>query len=96
MASVLYLEREGVDQCISKIETAIVELQTAAQNIEASMNDLPNYWKGNSADKAQATYADEYRNLLAKTVPEAVENFKQYINQCKDQILEVDRLLSGQ
>lgn len=91
----IYLERSGVDACISKVSSAIEELQSAAQSIDSTMGELPTYWQGASSDSAQATYADEYRTLLTQTVPEAVENFKQFINKCKESIIEVDTQLSG-
>lgn len=91
----IYLDRAGVDACISKVNSAIQELYNTAQSIDATMNELPTYWQGASSDSAQSTYAEEYKTLLTKTVPEAVENFKEFINKCKESIVEVDTQLSG-
>ncbi len=92
----VYVERTGIESCINKINAAIEELYSAASSIDASMNELPTYWQGSSSDSAQATYAEEYKTLLTKTVPEAVENFRGFINNCKETIIEVDSQLSGQ
>jgi uncharacterized protein YukE len=92
----IYVEREGIESCISKIQQAIEDLQTAASQIDSTMNDLPTYWQGAAYDKAQATYAEEYQTLLTKTVPENVDSFKQFIKNCKDTIIDIDSQLSGQ
>ena len=91
----IYLEREGVEACINKVNAAIEELYATAQSIDATMGELPNYWQGAASDSAQNTYTSEYKTLLTKTVPEAVENFKQFINTCKESIIDVDSQLSG-
>lgn len=92
----IYVDRTGIESCISKINTAIQELYNAASSIDASMNELPTHWQGAASDSAQATYAEEYKALLTKTVPEAVESFKGFIDKCKDTIIDVDNQLSGQ
>ena len=38
---------------------------------------------------------DQYQGLLTNTVPKAVEDFRDYINQCKDKIIELDQQLAG-
>lgn len=91
----IYLDRAGVDACVSKVASAIQQLQDAAKNIDATMNELPTYWQGASSDSAQNTYAEEYKTLLTTTVPEAVESFKEFINKCKEAIVDVDTQLSG-
>ena len=91
----IYVERTGIEACISKIDAAIEELYSAAQSIDSTMNELPTYWQGAASDSAQATYAEEYKSLLTKTVPETVESFKKFINDCKETIIEVDTQLSG-
>lgn len=91
----IFLERSGVESCISKMNSAIEELYSAAKNIDATMGELPNYWQGSAADGAQTTYAEEYKTLLTQTVPEAVENFKEFINKCKETMIETDTQLSG-
>lgn len=92
----IYVEREGIEGCISKIQTAIQDLQNAASSIDKTMGELPTYWQGAAYDKAQATYAEEYQTLLTKTVPEQVDAFNQFINNCKDTIVDIDTQLSGQ
>lgn len=92
----IYVEREGIESCISKIQQAIEDLQTAASQIDSTMGELPIYWQGAAYDKAQSQYAEEYQKLLTKTVPESVDSFKQFINSCKDTIVDIDNQLSGQ
>lgn len=91
----IYVEREGIEACISRIQSAIEQLQTAAADIDKTMGDLPTYWQGAAYDKAQDTYVQEYQTLLTKTVPENVESFKQFINNCKETIVDIDNQLSG-
>ena len=52
------------------------------------MDELPNYWEGAAYDNARSTYEEEYQTLLTTTVPEAVGNFRDYINQCMEKIIE--------
>lgn len=92
----IYVEREGIESCISKIQQAIEDLQTAASQIDSTMGELPTYWQGAAYDKAQSQYAEEYQKLLTKTVPESGDSFKQFINSCKDTIVDIDNQLSGQ
>lgn len=92
----IYVEREGIEACITKIQNAIEQLQAAASEIDKTMGDLPTYWQGAAYDKAATTYIDEYQTLLTKTVPDSVDSFKQFINGCKDTIIDIDIQLSGQ
>lgn len=90
------VDRPGLEKCIKVIDDAIKELSEAASKIERTMtSEIPDYWEGNAHDKAQSTYDQEYRKLLTKTLPEAVTSFKDYIDQCKNTIIEIDEQLSG-
>ena len=89
------VERTGIESCIAKVNAAIEELNNAAKEVNQSMNELPNYWEGAAYDKARSVYEEEYQTLLTTTVPKAVEDFKNYINQCKDKIIELDQQLAG-
>lgn len=91
----IYVEREGIESCITKIQTAIEQLQSAASDIDKTMGDLPTYWQGAAYEKANSTYIEEYQTLLTKTVPDSVDSFKQFINGCKDTIIDIDNQLSG-
>lgn len=91
----IYVEREGIESCISKIQGAIEQLQAAAADIDKTMGELPTYWKGAAYDSAQNTYAEEYQTLLTKTVPDSVDSFKQFIDNCKNTIIDIDNQLSG-
>ncbi len=91
----VYLDRVGVEECTGKIDKAIADLYDAAQRIDTTMGQLPQYWQGSASDKAQGTYAEQYKTMLTKTVPEAVESFKKFISDCKQAIIDVDTQLSG-
>ena len=91
----IYVEREGIESCIAKIQAAIEQLQAAAGEIDKSMGELPEYWQGAAYEKANATYMEEYQQLLTKTVPDSVDSFKQFINGCKETIIDIDNQLSG-
>ena len=92
----IYVDKEGIEGCISRIQDAIEQLQTAAADIDKTMGELPEYWQGDAYNKAKNTYSDEYQTLLTETVPNSVDNFKQFINNCKDTIVDIDSQLSGQ
>lgn len=89
------VDKAGIEGCVSKVNVAIEALREAAKDINTSMNELPNYWEGAAYDKARSTYEEEYQTLLTTTVPTAVENFRDYINQCMEKIIELDQQLSG-
>lgn len=89
------VERSGIEDCIKKVNSAIEQLNSAAAEINSSMNELPNYWEGAAYETARSTYEEEYQNLLTNTVPEAVSNFRDYINQCMEKIIEIDEQLAG-
>lgn len=89
------VERTGIEECISKVNSAIEQLNSAATEINNSMNELPEYWEGAAYDKARSTYEEEYQTLLTTTVPQAVESFRDYINQCMEKIIEIDEQLAG-
>ena len=89
------VERAGIEACIAKINAAIEELEAAAKEINSSMGDLPSYWEGAAYDKARAIYEERYQTLLTNTVPQAVGDFRDYINQCKEKIIEIDNQLAG-
>lgn len=89
----IIVKEEGIESCISKIQSAIEQLQTAASDIDKTMGELPTYWQGEAYNKANNTYVEEYKTLLTKTVPENVDNFKQFIIECKKTIADVDSTL---
>ena len=89
------VERSGIEACIRKVNEAINELNNAAKEINTSMNELPNHWEGAAYDKARAVYEENYQKLLTNTVPEAVQDFRDYINQCMEKIIELDNQLAG-
>ena len=89
------VERTGIEACITKVNAAIEQLIEASSEIDTAMNDFPNYWEGAAYDNARNTYEEEYQTLLTKTVPDSVTNFKDYINNCKDKIIEIDEQLAG-
>ena len=89
------VERSGIEECVKKINAAVEQLNNAAGEIKASMDELPNYWEGAAYDNARSTYEEQYETLLTTTVPEAVSNFSDYINQCMEKIIEIDEQLAG-
>ena len=89
------VERSGIESCVRKVNEAIDQLNSAATAIDSAMNELPEYWEGAAYDKARATYEEAYQTLLISTVPEAVGNFRDYINQCMEKIIEIDEQLAG-
>jgi len=95
MAQVTRVERAGIEQCVKKINGAIDELMNAAKEIDSSMTEIVSFWEGAAATAATETYQNEYQKLLTSTVPDAVTNFRDYINQCMEKIIEIDEQLAG-
>ena len=79
----IYVEREGIETCIRKIQDAIEQLQSAASDIDKTMGELPTYWQGAAYDKASTTYVEEYQTLLTKTVPDSVDSFNSCITNIR-------------
>lgn len=92
----IYLDREGVENVVAKIVTAVEALEEAAGQVDSQMmGELGSYWQGNSYDKVILTYEESYREMLTKTVPETVRELNNFIDKCKQAIVEVDQQLSG-
>lgn len=92
----IYLDREGVEGCVSAIATQIEALESAAGSIDKTMtSELGNYWQGNAYDKSQATYAENYQDMLKTKIPNMVGELKKFIDGCKKAIVETDEQLAG-
>ncbi len=89
------IDRGSIEGCLSKVNSGIETLETAAKSIDAAMGELPNYWEGLAYNKARATYEEQYQTLLKTTVPQAVQGLKEYMNKCMETIVEIDQQLSG-
>ncbi|MCL2224531.1 MAG: hypothetical protein FWB96_06150 [Defluviitaleaceae bacterium] len=95
MSKPIYLDFPSASACVKRISAEIPVMRDSAAKISAAMNDLPNHWRGEASDKAQYTYDEQYRTLLTKTVPDAVESFGQFMDHCMQQLIEIDRMLAG-
>lgn len=92
----LRIEKEGIQACVKQINSAIEQLQAAAQNINNTMiNELPKYWEGDSYKTADETYRTDYQAFLTKTVPDNVNALKDYIAKSTDELILKDSILSG-
>ncbi len=91
----IYLDRAGADGQVSEIQNQIQELREAAASIDKAMVSLQEFWKGSSADKAQTTYESDYKTMLTETIPNAVDEFKQFMDGCVKAIFDTDQQLSG-
>lgn len=92
----IFLDRAGAEDCISKMNAAIGKLSEAGKEIDAAMVALrENYWKGNAAASTEARYSEQYKPMLTKNVPDAVEQLKNFINDAKKSIEAVDEQLTG-
>ena len=96
MADNLFLDKGGADGIVRQVNEQIEALKQAAQAIDSKiLSDLPNYWRGVSHDKAEATYLDEYKDFLSNKVPEMVDQLNKYMNDCVTAITDVDNQLAG-
>lgn len=92
----LYLDKPNAEKVIGDVTGKIREMEDLAAQIDRLIaNQLPEYWQGASADKAQSTYADEYKSFLQKKVPEMVTALKDYMQDCVKSITDVDNQLAG-
>lgn len=92
----LYLDKPNAEKVIGNVNNKIMEMEELASQIDRLIvNELPEFWQGASADKAQSTYADEYKNFLQKKVPEMVTALKDYMQDCVKSITDVDNQLAG-
>ncbi len=91
----IYLDRGGAEGCVSKINAQIEALSSAAKAISDEMVNIQEYWKGASADKAQNTYDSDYKSMIEKEIPNAVEEFKKFIDGCVQAISDTDEQLAG-
>lgn len=89
------VEKEGIDECMGRVNLAIAALTDAADDIEKAMGALPEYWEGASYNRARQVYEEKYQGFLINTVPNAVAEFRDYINACMAEILEIDSRLAG-
>ena len=93
----LRIEFEGVQACISQMETAIENLTQTAGEIDTVVeSNMGEYWEGESYTKCITTYEENYKQMLTSQIPELVEQLKQFMQTCKDCLEEADRQLSGQ
>lgn len=92
----IFLDREGVETCVSAISKQIEALQSAAASIDSTVtSDMGNYWSGNAYDKTMTTYAEEYQTMLTTTIPDMVQQLNDFIDGCKEAIVQVDEQLAG-
>ncbi len=92
----LYLDRPSAEDVIGKVTVKIQEMKDVAGQIDRLIvQELPEYWKGVSSDKAQSTYAEEYKDFLQKKVPDMVSSLNEYMQGCVKSISEVDEQLAG-
>lgn len=92
----LYLDKPNAEKIIGEVKGKIIEMEELAAQIDRLIvTQLPEYWQGASADKAQSTYLDEYKSFLQKKVPEMVTALKDYMQDCVKSITDVDNQLAG-
>ena len=89
------LIEEGVNECVGRVTSAIDALDAAAKEINTAMGDLAEYWECAAYDHTISTYEAEYQTFLTDTVPTTVESLRDYIEKCKDTIIDVDAQLAG-
>lgn len=89
------VDREGMEMCISQINTQVEALISAATSINTVMGNLPQYWEGDAYNAAEATYNEQYKAFLMEKVPTMVKEFNDYIEGCKRTILDIDAQLAG-
>lgn len=93
MAEAIYLNKEEADRCVDVIKRQVEVLGESAKEIDKTMEDLRNHWKGSSANKTQANYEDNYKNMLTQSIPDAVSELQKFVEDCTQAIFETDQQL---
>ena len=92
----LYLDKAGADEVVNKVNRLIGELKNTAEDIDSAiLGDLPNYWQGQSHDKTEMTYLDQYKDFLTQKVPDMVDQLNSFMRECVQAITDVDNQLAG-
>lgn len=92
----LYLDKAGADEVVSKVNQQINALKEAAEAIDSAiLGELPNYWQGQSHDKTEMTYQDQYKDFLTQKVPDMVDQLNTFMRECVQAITDVDNQLAG-
>lgn len=92
----LYLDRPNAEKVISDVTKKIHDLETLAGEIDRLIQQqLPDYWKGVAADKAESTYVEQYKDFLQRKVPDMVGSLRDYMQDCVREISNVDSQLGG-
>ena len=92
----IYLDRGGVEECISAITSAIGTLEEAAGSIDKTMTgQLGASWQGNAYEKTMSTYTEGYQKMLTKEIPEMVAQLREFIDGASKAIVEADNQLAG-
>lgn len=92
----IYLDRAGVEECISAINGAIGTLEEAAGSIDKTMTgQLGGSWQGNAYEKTMSTYTEGYQKMLTKDIPDMVAQLREFVDGATKAIVEVDQQLAG-
>lgn len=95
MAEALYLDKPGIDSQVQVVKKLIAEIEAEVRNIDNTVLAMPENWRGNSSQKAQNAYREDYQRLITVTVPDALKALQGYIEDCVRAIDETDRQLAG-
>lgn len=86
---------EGLTTQIQSITNCIEQMQEEANSINNVMYQLTENWDGDAYNETMSTYETEYKQKITVDIPERLNEFRDYINNCMNTITEVDASLAG-
>ena len=89
------VNKPGLEEQIGRISTLIGEIQSEAESINAVMYQLTENWDGDAYNETMNTYENDYKSKITVEIPERLNEFNGYIQNCMNTISEVDASLAG-
>ena len=89
------VNRPGLEAQITSISNLINEMQDEAMRIDGVMYQLTENWDGDAYNNTMSTYETDYKAKITCEIPERLNEFRDYINNCMNTIIEVDAQLAG-
>lgn len=91
----LYLDMPAAQAKMQEIKAAAETLRQGAQSFSKSVNLLTTEaWRGNASTDVRNRYESEYKNLIEVRIPQALETFEQFMNQCAQGIKDTDAAIA--
>ncbi len=96
MAQEIRVDKDGFEGFLKEMTDTIGLLQDQASEIDRKMNnDLGTYWAGDAYENAMGVYESTFKEVLTTKLNETLTEFQNYMNTCRDEIINLDNILAG-